>query len=369
MVSTICGRADWLKVVYVAPYPLRVWTPEPYYYAKHLKKLGHDVQIIAPKGGDSTLFSALEIPVHQVPGSVGWYWGVGKALNQISPDIVHVFKHLGCSLLPRFFHRMDRPKFVVDIRSPLLHGPMINTMVAVKDQLEFLAFDAICSNTVETMNGGSAKGKSIHYLPNGVDCDELPPLITSKSSHSPFHFVYVGAINHKRKVGTWLQAFTHVSQHSNIRLDLFGRGTDREFRSLARLIGRLNSSQKIKLSRPIPRRELFARLGKDYDAAIACLPKVPFDTGPPLKTLEYLACGLPVLATDTQGNRLYVTHRVNGLIVDESPGSVEQGILDMIDLVKSTDNLREICCNSVAGITWDHSIRRYLVPLYQELLA
>lgn len=358
-----------MKVVYVVPYPIRVWTPEPYYYAKHLKKLGHEVEVIAPKGGDSTLFSALEIPVHQVPSSVGWYWGVGRALNQISPDIVHVFKHLGCSFLPGFFHRKNRPKFVVDIRSPLLHSPVINTMVAIKDRLEFLTFDMVCSNTVETMSGGSGKEKAIYHLPNGVDPDELPPLAKSDRPHGPFHFVYVGAINHKRKLGTWLQAFAHSSRHLDIRLDLFGRGTDREFRSLARLIGKLGASDTIRLSRTIPRRELFAKLGRDYDAAVACLPKIPFDTGPPLKTLEYLACGLPVLATDTQGNRLYVTDKLNGLIIGESSESVEQGLMAMLDLVKGTANLSEICRNSVSGLTWENSIKRHLVPLYQKLLA
>lgn len=358
-----------MKVIFVAPYSLRAWTSEPYFYAKHLKVSGYAVEVIAKRGGDGNLFSSQDIPVHEVAGGIGWYRAVAEVVRQVTPDIVHVFRHLGCGLLAEGFRKEKRPRFVVDIRSPLLHGRLLNALVAAKDRLEFLPYDAICSNTLDIPNGVRIGGKLVRYLPNGVDPDEIPPSCLHKRYDGPFRFVYVGSVDQRRKIGTWLEGFAGASRRLEICLDLYGKGTDADLRALKHLIRDSGVSSTVRLLQALPRRELFTVLSQEYDAAVAYLPKVPFDTGPPLKTLEYLACGLPVLATDTQGNRLYLKHGLNGLFVDETSSAVEQGISELLDLVNGVTDVGEVCRNSVAGVTWQDSLSRYLIPLYQELLA
>ena len=353
------------------PYPVRVWTSEPYYYSKFMTRLGHKVEAIAHTGGSGDLFEKLGVHVHEVEKGPAWRHRVVQVVRQTMPDVIHVFRHWGCGLLAWQLHHGKRPALVLDVRSPHLHGRFRNALTSAKDRIEALMYDAVCSNTLDVMESAENRGGNLRYLPNGVDGDELPIFSTGTSSPGICRFVYVGAISPKRGIETLLVAFCRAAAATRtyIHLDLFGKGSPEDFEAMYRLMDKVAMSPTVRLLQPVPRQELFARLSKDYDVGIAYIPRIPFDIGPPLKTLEYLACGLPVLATNTRGNRLYVNHGENGLIIGDDPPSVERGIHDMISFFNSSPSWREACRASVSGITWERSISQTLLPLYQEVLG
>ena len=94
-----------------------------------------------------------------------------------------------------------------------------------------------------------------------------------------------------------------------------------------------------------------------------------FDRQPALKTLEYLAGGLPVIATNTAGNRLFIKHGYNGLLT----GDDEDGLAQAIESLAADRKLREeLACNSrgsVKDFDWTQIVKGQLLPVYETVLA
>ena len=79
-----------------------------------------------------------------------------------------------------------------------------------------------------------------------------------------------------------------------------------------------------------------------------------------------MACGLPVLATDTIGNRMVVQSRVNGLLVDDDADSFAAGIRELAKAPWLSDaggNARR----AVESYDWTRIVSQRLIPLYQEV--
>lgn len=103
-------------------------------------------------------------------------------------------------------------------------------------------------------------------------------------------------------------------------------------------------------------------------SVLAYVPRRPYDAALPLKTLEYLACGLPVVATNTVGTRMVVQSGVNGLLVDEDRHSFAKGICELAKVPwfpTASENAR----HSVESDDRVTIVSQRLIPLYQGLLG
>ncbi len=70
------------------------------------------------------------------------------------------------------------------------------------------------------------------------------------------------------------------------------------------------------------------------DLALAYLPagtKDIFDVTAPNKLLEYLAVGVPILATDRRCHAAILTHGVNGRLVQPSVGAMAEAIAVLLE--------------------------------------
>jgi len=87
-----------------------------------------------------------------------------------------------------------------------------------------------------------------------------------------------------------------------------------------------------------------------------------------LKKLEYLACGIPVIATNTDGNRMFVQDRKNGMLTGWMPEAYADRIIRMAKsdarLIAPVE-LR----GGVAEYDWGNIVEKRLMPAYSELLA
>ncbi|HRE16056.1 MAG TPA: glycosyltransferase, partial [Rhodocyclaceae bacterium] len=94
-----------------------------------------------------------------------------------------------------------------------------------------------------------------------------------------------------------------------------------------------------------------------------------FEHQPPTKTVEYLAQGLPVIATDTAGNRSFIRHGVNGILSSDTPATFGQAI---IDLLQSSHQIKELAAHartSVTAFNWENIVREQVIPHYKKVLA
>ena len=92
------------------------------------------------------------------------------------------------------------------------------------------------------------------------------------------------------------------------------------------------------------------------------------DANTPLKTLEMLACGLPVIATATAGNRALVEGVGGGLLVDASSAALQRGVREVLGGALSGVD-RHALAGAVAQRDWQRLCVRHLLPAYERLVG
>jgi glycosyltransferase involved in cell wall biosynthesis len=105
------------------------------------------------------------------------------------------------------------------------------------------------------------------------------------------------------------------------------------------------------------------------DIAISYVPIIPaFDAQPPVKTVEYLACSLPVIATSTRGNKRFIVHEWNGLLTKDDPTSLSEAIIRLSEDAHLRETLSRRARSSVKNHDWKTIVHRRILPAYQKIL-
>jgi glycosyltransferase involved in cell wall biosynthesis len=180
--------------------------------------------------------------------------------------------------------------------------------------------------------------------------------------------LYTGALNAQRRPFTILESFAQVAQqHTAARLLMVGDSDllspmnvwlrDRQLMDRVCFLGR------------VP----YAAI-QDYVAAadigFAYVPATPnFEHNPPLKTAEFLAAGLPTVATDTHGNRVYITHEQNGLLAADDPAALAGALCRLLDDPVLRARLVAAARPSVMRFDWRTIVQERLLPVYQRYVA
>lgn len=340
-----------------------------HYYPASFVQLGHEAVMVAPAGGSSDFFGNSGVVVREVAAGKPWLAEIRSIVAEEQPDIVHVYLYSGCGLLPLMVRSVSpQTRFVMDIRSPLLRTGLMRFIHRIKNLFEPLFFDAIASHGIESAWTQIGRRKGVFWLPPGVDFSAIPanPLeIVNRDENSPCRFVYIGSLDAIRNVDQMLAAFIKAKQGSDITLDIYGDGTMKP--SLELTVSAYQISDSVSLKGRVDRKTLLEAL-PSYDVGLAYIPGGIYDTAPALKTLEYLACGLPVLATDTFGNRMFVNSGKNGLLVDGSVDGYAKGISDF---AKSVDLLpmRKAAQVSVEAFDWQRMTADRLIPMYESIMG
>ncbi|MDP3706177.1 MAG: glycosyltransferase [Legionellaceae bacterium] len=330
-----------------------------------LAKLGHEITIVVKS--ETVVESLLQhgVQIVHVKSHENWNISLRHIVARKNPDIVHVFMHLGCGIYPFWLTASSKPIFILDIRSPLLRHGFLRQCVRFKNQFEVIGFDVITAHAIESAHTVVGKRHAIQCVPPGVDFD----LLTEQVNTHPWQqsrmlkAVYIGSLDKKRRIMNLLEATILASTQTPLLLDIYGTGNDEAE------IKQFLEDRKIKtirLMKLMPRCELFSKL-MQYDIGISYIPSELYDMAPPLKTVEFLACGLPVLATDTIGNRLFVQSQINGLLAKEDPVSFAQGIVDITNaswLGAARLNARR----SVEQFDWKRIVSEQLLPVYDDAL-
>jgi|GEM_PF-1531264 glycosyltransferase involved in cell wall biosynthesis len=329
---------------------------------KVLADMGHEVMVLAHRGEKTQGLVQGEIRVELAGEGKRWLRAVRNAMRNFEPEICHVHIHHGCGLYPLLFKGSKPRSFVLDIRSPLLSTGVQRKLRRWKNFLEALPYDAVCAHGVESGRDVVGPWRKIHWVPPGVDFGLLPE-VEMDGLHSPLRLVYVGSSSRKRGIRKMLEAIAIASRSMELLADLFVYD-DRD--SPEKAIEEFGLGSIARVREPLPRALLFREL-TTYDIGLAYIPKVPYDVAPPLKTQEYLACGLAVVGTDTAGNRMFVKEGVTGVLVPEDPACFARGILEAVNKIPFPE-VRAIARSSMEPFDWKRIVQERLVPLYERLL-
>ena len=231
-------------------------------------------------------------------------------LKRPRPDVILFGQMSAPWLLPvriiRSLFRSHRPLLALDIRS--LHMELSGRQ-SLKARLRGKYQDEI-SRTARTWIDGYTviTSRMAHHLgisrdqlwgvwPSGVDFELFQHARTSHSwptQQEPVRLVYIGALHFERNLMTFCRAVEQANADGmSFELWLVGNGNER--RDLEKYAAQTQG--RIVVKQPVPHCDIPSILGQAHVGVLPFPDEAKFQVSSPIKLFEYMAAGLPILAT------------------------------------------------------------------------
>lgn len=163
--------------------------------------------------------------------------------------------------------------------------------------------------------------------------------------------VYVGQLYPWKGAGTMVEALKELP---GAELHLVG-GSEERIRELKESAGRLGVSERVIFHGQVAPEQVRANLA---EAAVAVLPLtrelIAASFTSPLKLFEYMAAGVPIVASDVPSVREVLSDGVNALLVPaDDPLALAGGIQKILHDPAMGDRLANRAAEDVLGYTWE----------------
>jgi glycosyltransferase involved in cell wall biosynthesis len=175
--------------------------------------------------------------------------------------------------------------------------------------------------TTEALRARAARiAREVVLVPNGVDTRRFAPRARAATA-GPARVLYVGRFSAEKNLATVVAAAAALALRRPLRLVLVGGGP---------LAGPLHAQATaagldVEMPGVVPQE----RLPHVYAGADAFV-LASFTEGHPKVLLEAMACGVPCVASDCEGNRSLVTDGVTGLLFDPRRVEALTGALERV---------------------------------------
>lgn len=310
-----------------------------------------------------------------------------RILSRERYDLVHVYNVVGASLFPRLVHTEgqlgQRTRWVLDIQA----GPFLFPQRSVQRGLaglirvESRRFDAVLAineAVAEFIFGPDRPLAVAGYSRPGVRVERFRPLppherlqVRQQLGLDPQNlvFVYSGVLEKRRRPEDLVCALASaVAVEPHLQLLFVGTGSRQTY--LERLVQRLGLQQRVIFAGLVGYPEVPRYLAA-ADAALSYIPITPVghNLQPFLKTGEYLACGLPVICTDTPGHRYWIRNGYNGLLCPDGPDSIARAMVQLARAPELRECLREGALASARERDWECVLEQEILPVYYALLG
>ncbi|WP_433175146.1 glycosyltransferase family 4 protein [Actinoallomurus sp. CA-150999] len=204
----------------------------------------------------------------------------------------------------------------------------------------------------------------LHLVPNGADVRDT----TARPDGAPDRYlIYVGAIQPWQGVDVLLRAFARLADLTDLRLVVCSSVPERRARPLRRLAERLGVADRIVWRFTLPHPEVAAWLA---GAAVSVAPLTGcarnLDQGcAPLKILESMAAGVPVVASDLPAVRELMTDGEHGRLVPaDRPAELARALRVLLEYPDAARAMGDRGRNRImADFTWTAS-RSRLADVY-----
>lgn len=261
-------------------------------------------------------------------------------------DVVQVFSFRGASLVPllarwRGIHRRSTWIYQL-IQVSFNTEPARYRLSNRVTRFESNRFQATVTSTDgilrEVYGRDSASSENRYVLPLGVDTERFRPDPQTRAETraelgygDETVFVSVGSMNEERDLESLVRGFAtaEASTNRNHRLLFVGEGAVRS--DLESVAATLGVDERIDFLGRVPFDDVPNYLAAGDVGVSHISNATPQRVQPALKVTEYLASRLPVMATDTSGNRLYVDDGYNGILYESEPERVADAIEDVFE--------------------------------------
>ena len=319
--------------------------------------------------------------VHSLPDNVPWlpandftsndgFDNIKSAVTHFDPDIFYIFNfQTWPGLVSKLKKNFSNKKIIYDIKTPLLAEGLERKEIQRQGQQAAKYLDAIVALSRESVFTWIPNFDGlIHEYPLGIDLGQFVGLSDFYERKKYEKFVYIGALHPKRKTITLVDYFLKICDRLNLQLqlDLYGRGAEETI--IKNEIAANAGKGRVNFKGLLSQRELFLKL-QDYDAGIAWVPKTIYSDSPSLKSLEFLAAGLPVIASKTIAHE-HLAHKASKMLLFdntlESMESVLQELFEKnpfpVDVIKKN---RE----TVKQFDYEQILKQYLFPVFEKLTS
>lgn len=291
-----------------------------------------------------------------------------SVVQDFRPNLIHVRHHFGAGLLPGF-HRFFCPgaKTVLDIRTKAPNTQKHRLLQALRF-VNGKGYDHVFALNQSILDAYVGSGVPTSLLPLGFDDETFRP-DTNDVRFEPgqrLRCIYYGSMNRVRGLETLLKGLILALESGvDLEANLVGEGDDK--RRLEALIPPA-FAERIRFY-PFSDQKTLAHTLREHHLGLAYVPEEPiFDPNLPLKTVEMLASGLPVLATCTQGNRQVVQEGLGGILARDSPGAICDGLIKASRGEGALTTQAQVRATTVRDYAWSKLAEEYLFPVYDELI-
>jgi glycosyltransferase involved in cell wall biosynthesis len=212
------------------------------------------------------------------------------------------------------------------------------------------------SESTRSMIAPYAGGRPIEVIPYGVPLPEAGPSTTAERSHPP-RILFVGRLVARKGVDRLLDALTRLGGRE-WRLEIVGFGPERD--PLERSAQRLGLSDRVQFLGRVTTGDLVSAYRR---AACFVLPATldeRADTeGLGVVLLEAMSYGVPVVATRRGGIVDVVDDGRTGILVEDDPAAIANGIATLLDHPERAQALGQAGRTSVRErFGWDSIVDR-----------
>lgn len=339
------------------------------WFPGYVQENGHDVKIVECLSAKSNEIIVdnpkFNLDVHEINSNLLYEHldAIFNIAESFEPDIFYVFGRADIfDFVYHLRHRFIKTKIVIDIRSPLLIQDGVkkklieNKFYKVQHYVDHI--NTCDLDSLRTYSNNIFKPVSV--LPIGVNISDFK-VINKVNYERLKKFVFIGSLYRKRHVDILIKNFYSFSESVKFdaTLDIYGAGD--AVKELKDLIFNMSAHNIIKLNEALPQESLFQKLA-DYDVGIAYVPYELFSVAPSLKSIEYAAAGIPILASDTQGHQKYSRdHNFRfKLFSNDSPGFIKAFTEVYLNGFSSND----ISANhqAVQPFDWKNIVKYCLLP-------
>lgn len=255
-------------------------------------------------------------------------------------------------LMPEFF----AAKFSKGMTSPPVRAISMVERLAARLADEILVVSPIHKETVE-----QRLGKALTIVPNVPDTGVFPTVSTldptSRGEDVPLVFTH-GTLVEAYGIQVLIEAIGHANEKRRVHLNVVGEGEYGD--ELRRLTRELGLSEEVRFVGRVPLEQVVDEINKADIGVVAFIADGYMEYGVPNKLFEYVALGLPVIASDMPGIRSYFDERHITFFDAGDTKDLATKILDLIDDPQRRADMVRAAADVYERVRWDRTKHDYL---------
>jgi glycosyltransferase involved in cell wall biosynthesis len=267
------------------------------------------------------------------------------------------------------------PSIEMKYHYPALAGNPLLEKVREQERAALALSDAIlCPSGVTRLFLGSlgAQEHKITVIPNGVSPNDFPATpIPPRSKERIPTLLYIGTLAEWQGLDILIQAMPAILENHPARLRIVGRGRSWQRKTLAKQIRKAGLEAHIAIEEAVPHHQVAGLLAE----ADICLAPLSLNDRNitqgccPIKVIEYMAAGRPLVASNLPVVRELVREGVDGMLfIPNDPVDLARQVVVLLQDSALSERLASSAAQRARqSFTW-HLAQKKLDKVYRRLL-